>query len=626
MNNQIPNNPNIEVLKTKPSGLFTNYIYKAIPLAFDESMSYYETLCGLLNYLKNTIIPTVNNNAEAVEELQDLYVVLKTYVDNYFTDLNIQNEINNKLDIMASDGTLERIINEELFEDLNNKIDNNKIDLPNFFLSAFFETNCPYKIRLFTSLDDINYSLLNIPANLTGRDVSLQYNKINKKFYICLNARDNINNFRLLSSSDLKTWEETNYNVGIDPNLSLWAPDLYIDNEGKFYVVMSVQYGTEQDIAGLTIPAFDQYIATSNDGITFNNAYKINLNSDTRNYIDGSIKKINNIYYLIVKNEYYKRSEIFTTNDLLTFNSVNSNVTNSSMWLEGATLIETENDIYYIADAYLNEKYVVSKTPKNIFPQFNQKFEIINSLNGYRHGSSIYIDSFDAKKIISDLGTLNFTNNNILYKTNTLAYQQNYSLINNNNKDNLCIVPNTIYALTGGGETTVKIVNNFGLTKMKFIFLGNYTTKLKITHIDGVQLTKPIIITNTATLNEKVIDIPIQITSFETYTDFISDTINASNCTNINPDFQLTSLSATKNGNIVTMNFSLKCLSADYVNGLWVDSLFTLPTKWKSGMILLVNNDKQLNLQMYNTGVIGGYIKIPQNGTIFATVTYYAER
>ena len=42
----------INVEKIKPTGLFTNYIYKAIPLAFDESMSYYETLCGLLDYLK----------------------------------------------------------------------------------------------------------------------------------------------------------------------------------------------------------------------------------------------------------------------------------------------------------------------------------------------------------------------------------------------------------------------------------------------------------------------------------------------------------------------------------------------------------------------------------------------
>ena len=76
-NNKLPDNPNIEVIKAKQTGLFTNYIYKAIPLAFDESMSYYETLCGLLHYLKNVIIPTVNNNADAVAELQTLYEELK---------------------------------------------------------------------------------------------------------------------------------------------------------------------------------------------------------------------------------------------------------------------------------------------------------------------------------------------------------------------------------------------------------------------------------------------------------------------------------------------------------------------------------------------------------------------
>lgn len=128
MNNQIPNNPNIEVLKAKTNGLFTNYIYKAIPLAFDESMSYYETLCGLLNYLKNTIIPTVNNNADAVSELQNLYVELKNYVDNYFTNLDVQEEINNKLDEMVKDGTFDTIINDTLFNELNEKVNKNSIN------------------------------------------------------------------------------------------------------------------------------------------------------------------------------------------------------------------------------------------------------------------------------------------------------------------------------------------------------------------------------------------------------------------------------------------------------------------------------------------------------------------
>lgn len=91
---------NIE--KIKPSGIFTNYIFKTIPLAFDESMSYYETLCGILSLLK-TQEEVINNNADVIKELED-------YVTNYFKNLDVQEEINNKLDEMAEDGTLAEII------------------------------------------------------------------------------------------------------------------------------------------------------------------------------------------------------------------------------------------------------------------------------------------------------------------------------------------------------------------------------------------------------------------------------------------------------------------------------------------------------------------------------------
>lgn len=131
-NNTLPDNPNIEIIKAKQTGLFTNYIYKAIPLAFDESMSYYETLCGLLSYLKDTILPTLNNNADAVSELQNLYVELKTYVDDYFTNLDVQEEINNKLDALVEDGTLTTLIGNyiqplideqnEVITQINNKV------------------------------------------------------------------------------------------------------------------------------------------------------------------------------------------------------------------------------------------------------------------------------------------------------------------------------------------------------------------------------------------------------------------------------------------------------------------------------------------------------------------------
>ena len=124
------NNENIEVKKAKKTGIFTNYIYKAIPLAFDESMSYYETLCALLYYLKNTIIPTVNNNADAVIELQNKFDELQSFVDNYFDNLDVQEEINNKLDEMAESGELAELIHK--LDDFSNS---NKINTGNNLLT-----------------------------------------------------------------------------------------------------------------------------------------------------------------------------------------------------------------------------------------------------------------------------------------------------------------------------------------------------------------------------------------------------------------------------------------------------------------------------------------------------------
>ena len=93
-----------------------------LPTSFVESMTYYECLVWLVKYLEDTVIPAVNNNAEATKELQDAFTILKNYVDNYFDNLDVQEEINNKLDDLVEDGTMERIINEQIFEELNTKI------------------------------------------------------------------------------------------------------------------------------------------------------------------------------------------------------------------------------------------------------------------------------------------------------------------------------------------------------------------------------------------------------------------------------------------------------------------------------------------------------------------------
>lgn len=90
-----------------------------LPTSFVDSMSYYEALAWLVQYIEKTLIPAVNDDTEAIQELQIKFVELKEYVEDYFSDLNVQEQIDNKLDEMALSGQLADIINQEIFGDIN---------------------------------------------------------------------------------------------------------------------------------------------------------------------------------------------------------------------------------------------------------------------------------------------------------------------------------------------------------------------------------------------------------------------------------------------------------------------------------------------------------------------------
>lgn len=82
----------------------------AIPSSYQDSLDYYETLLWLIKFLDETVIPAVTTNGNAVAELQTFYLQLQTYVNDYFKNLDVQEEINNKLDNMAIDGSLTALI------------------------------------------------------------------------------------------------------------------------------------------------------------------------------------------------------------------------------------------------------------------------------------------------------------------------------------------------------------------------------------------------------------------------------------------------------------------------------------------------------------------------------------
>lgn len=90
---------------------FQYWVQKTLPAVYDDSLSYYQLLAKIVHHL-NTIGDSQNEVIDKVKEFM-----------NWFDNLDVQDEINAKLDKMAEDGTLDEIINVHIFNDLNNKID-----------------------------------------------------------------------------------------------------------------------------------------------------------------------------------------------------------------------------------------------------------------------------------------------------------------------------------------------------------------------------------------------------------------------------------------------------------------------------------------------------------------------
>ena len=143
-----------------------------LPTAYIESMSYYEALTYMMKYIERTIIPSVNGNTEAIGELQTAYITLKDYVDNYFENLDVQTEINNKLDEMAESGELSEIIAQYLqlgsvlsFDTVSAmKLSENLVDGSICKTIGYYAVNdgggATYKIRDITNADTIDESFL----------------------------------------------------------------------------------------------------------------------------------------------------------------------------------------------------------------------------------------------------------------------------------------------------------------------------------------------------------------------------------------------------------------------------------------------------------------------------------
>lgn len=159
-----------DIIELKPVNKVQNIINKfcytigMLPTSYKASMSYEEQLITIGQYLEETVIPALNNNAEAVAELQNLYIELKNYVDNYFDNLDIDTQINEKLDEMAQDGTLSNLLApfvDENFQEIENTVNNQNDKI------SSLETNV-------NTINSRVNELTSLPEGSTSGDAELQ--------------------------------------------------------------------------------------------------------------------------------------------------------------------------------------------------------------------------------------------------------------------------------------------------------------------------------------------------------------------------------------------------------------------------------------------------------------------
>ena len=161
--------------------IFRNWIMQNFPFLEDDfdALTDYELFCKMMEYIRNF----AKDNEDFKKQLKDL--------ENYIYNLDLQDEVNNKLDEMAEDGTLENLISQYIQLQTTYTFSNvaemkeatNLINGSYARTSGFYEFNdgggAYYKIRTLTNqdtVDNIHLFKLDETENLVAELIVNDYN------------------------------------------------------------------------------------------------------------------------------------------------------------------------------------------------------------------------------------------------------------------------------------------------------------------------------------------------------------------------------------------------------------------------------------------------------------------
>lgn len=249
---------------------FKSWLASNIPAVYDNTMTYYEELCAMISYLEKQVTPAVNANTTGL-------AALKKYVEDYFKDLDIQTEIDNKLDEMAESGQLAEIIAQYI--ELNGVLAyDTKTQLKaanNLVNGSICETlgattitdgkGSLYKIRTITSsdvVDDENIvALANYPTLIAQRTNKVISNKLviigdswsmNNYPYVTNQNSMWYRKYAKLNNLDVISYAESGAGYTVSNNTFEAQADDVIANEDPDNVKQIIIFGGLNDRGGYT--------------------------------------------------------------------------------------------------------------------------------------------------------------------------------------------------------------------------------------------------------------------------------------------------------------------------------------------------------------------------------------
>lgn len=412
-----------------------------------EAMDYYGLLSKVVEYLNN-VISNLNINEENISYLNENFKTLQTFVDDYFTNLDVQSEINNKLDEMASSGALDDIFQPYL-SFLENQVDilSKRVDTFASLPAGSTEGNA--------ELVDIRVGSDNKTYDSAGNSVRGQVSNIFQPIY-------QSNAYLSLYSGNIINGEGWKTLISYIPVIAIKSIKLmtyfnvgcicYYEGDKTFISAQHPTQGSEQ-ITSLIVPdkaVYMRYCVFFNDSefnIEFNNIinYLFDYNTkyfNTLKYIENN--NILKLKYSSTQSFYqYNISKTFAENTDIVYgildNDIKQKITNIYLYARRS------NTEIFDTLGILYENGIIEKTLEHDYDLF-RIFININEPNTNLEGN-----------ILAVLNEKN-TENNIYDILNSIELNSyNYYIKNKQAIDNIPIPEDTtsvILDITGNGDFT----------------------------------------------------------------------------------------------------------------------------------------------------------------------------